>query len=116
MRDDYRTDGPGKYESVPPVVRWIDEHDVYDQTGGDVESPQGWYGRAGRWVVRHDERGAVTADRYPTRADASAAFNQADDAFAAWCDEPDPDTGELPDGAGGYGWASRGTPGAPVTG
>lgn len=114
MRNDYATDGPGKYEAVPPVVRFIDERDAYDETTGDVEAPTGWVGRAGRWVVTHDERGAVTADRYPTRADAAAAFETIESAFGAWCDAVDPDTDEPPTGAGGYGWASRGTPGAQV--
>jgi len=85
----YKYDGPGKFESVPPIVRFIWERDAFDQTSGDVESPFGWFAHAGRWLIGEDDRGAVAAQRYPDRASARSAFDGMDMAYGLWLESED---------------------------
>ncbi|MGZ4518831.1 MAG: hypothetical protein ACXVGB_00235 [Mycobacteriaceae bacterium] len=87
MLSDYTTDHPGKFERVPAIVRYIHEHDAFDQESGDVQAPTGWFARAGRWVIGEDERGAVDAVRFATRAEAQDLFESLDLMFGEWAEQ-----------------------------
>lgn len=88
MRVAYACDGPGKFEACAPMGRYIWETDAFTDTDGDVESPTGWFGLAGRWIVREDDRGFVYSDRHESRDAAADAFGRLAEAFGDWL-EPD---------------------------
>lgn len=83
MREHY--EGTHKYSD--PMVTYIDARDAYDQTSGDVESPTGWFGVAGRWLITCDERGYMSGEKWTSRAMAAEAFRALDDEYAAWGDD-----------------------------
>lgn len=76
--------GPGRYEGEPPMVAYINENDLYDETSGDVESPTGWFGRAGRWMVAIDSSGFVYSRRFNSVVSAQGDFDATDRAYSKW--------------------------------
>lgn len=84
--------GPGRLEGKSLMVAFIDEHDLYDETSGDVESPTGWFGRAGRWLVTISSQGFVYGYRFASVALAKSEFESLDMIFADWGDPWDDET------------------------
>lgn len=77
--------GNGRYLSG--MAEYLDLRcDLPDGTTGDMEAPTGHVALIGRYHVITDAQGFVTAERYPTRAEAAAAFDEVDAAYAAWLD------------------------------
>ena len=83
------TTSVGKYEGCHGIVEYIDVHGAYDENGGDVESPVGWVGLAGRWVITHDERGAVYGYKCMSRKSAREVYEACIAEYDAWCDAAD---------------------------
>lgn len=84
--------GSGRYEGESPMVAFIDENDLYDETSGDVESPTGWFGRAGRWLVTISSQGFVYGHRFASVALAKDEYESLDLMFADWGDPWDDET------------------------
>lgn len=85
MRDRYGDSH--KYDS--PMAEFIDTHDAYDETSGDVQYFL-WFGRAGKWIITHDDRGSVDSVKYDTVAEAQAEFVKLDDRYSeamSWSEE-----------------------------
>lgn len=72
MRNDWIT-GPGRCEGQPPIVAFLVERVSPEVDGGDV-SLGGSYDLMGKWVLTWDEQGFVVGSKYPSRAQAAAAF------------------------------------------
>jgi hypothetical protein len=89
----YDTSGPGKFEGQHPMVRFIYDNDLFDRDSGDVESPQGWFAQAGRWVVMADSYGFVSGWRFASVVEATADFDSMDDQFSAWLADDDDEEG-----------------------
>lgn len=79
----------GKYEGEPPIVVYIDVHDCYDETSGDVEAPTGWFGRAGRWIVTHDSFGFVHGTKAGTLDEARKLFESLNAEYDEWSADDD---------------------------
>jgi len=62
----------GAYDDA--FTLWLDRVGAWEETGGDVESPVGWYARAGRNLVRVDETGEFERWRCWNVADAKREF------------------------------------------
>lgn len=82
---------PGAYEGESPIVVWIDTNDYYDESSGDVESPTGWFGRAGKWLILHDDRGFVSGTKLATEDEAKRQYEILESAYSNWADEGDAD-------------------------
>ena len=78
---------PGRLENEHPMVAYIDTHDLYDETDGDVESPTGWFGQAGKWIITVNSQGFVTGHKFTTLAQAADEMAQLMDAYS---EEADP--------------------------
>ena len=86
-----RTAMSGQYEGECPMVPYIDMNDLYDETTGDVTSPMGWTGRAGRWLLFQGSQGFIWGNKFPTLGDAKQTFSQVDDEYLAWLSLERPD-------------------------
>lgn len=71
-----------KYDSK--IAEYIDTHQAYDFTDGNVEAPTGWFGLAGRNVIVEDERGFVSTHKFATRIAARTAFDDRTDEYSMW--------------------------------
>ena len=87
MRTTYNgCDYPGTYEHESPMVEYIDTNDYYDETSGDVESPTGWYGIAGKWIITQSSQGFVYGHKFSTRQEAADEYAALENAYWAWSD------------------------------
>ena len=77
---------PGRLENEHPMIAFIDEHNAYDETSGNVESPTCWFARAGRWIVLETISGFLCGRRYPTRSNAKEVFDEYETQYAHWVD------------------------------
>ena len=75
------------------MVRYIEENYAYNDTGGDSESPTGWFGLAGRWIVTVDSFGFVYGTRHIDRRSARDAFAFLLDEYSDWSDADGPADG-----------------------
>ena len=69
------------------MVQYIDQNDVYDETNGDVESPTGWFGYAGKWTVQVTSTGFYYGWKHSSMVEARDWFNLMSEQFHAWDDE-----------------------------
>lgn len=85
--NEYRLHDPNEHKYSDGFARFVDENDLYDAEDGNVESPMGWFGLAGRNVLVHDDRGFVTRYRHMTRAEAADAFALLQYEYSDWSHE-----------------------------
>jgi hypothetical protein len=83
---------PGRLEHEHPMVAYIDTNDLYNETDGDVQSPTGWFGQAGKWIVTVSSQGFVYGHKFDTLAQASDEMALLKDAFSEWADPWDDGT------------------------
>jgi hypothetical protein len=99
MRQDYATDGPGKFEGEPPMTRYLYERIVLNGSSDDSASSESgdWADLVGRRIVVGDSQGFVASHKYANRFEARAIFDEyaaelaplVDGMHGQWCYEHD---------------------------
>lgn len=84
MLNEYRTDGPGKFEGESPMCRFLFErvvlHGFSDESTSDGQGT--WLDRIGRRLIGGDSLGFVYYQRFETEDEARAAFERVEHDFA----------------------------------
>lgn len=79
---------PGRYEGEHPMVAYIDYgRGWYDEIGGDVDSPFGWYGRAGKWIITADGNGFVYGRKQRSEDAAKRIIDNLEEQYGKWYDD-----------------------------
>ena len=89
--NEYKLHDPNEHKYDDGFTRYLDENDCYDDSSGDVESPTGWFGRAGKCIVVHDSVGFVSRYRYASVEDAVTAFSDMVLTYDDWSHECESD-------------------------
>lgn len=77
--------GNGRFTSG--MAEYLDLRcDLPDGTTGDMASPWGHVALIGRYHVITDAQGFVSVERYATRAEANAIFDEIDSRYGVWLD------------------------------
>jgi hypothetical protein len=80
----------GKYNC--PMAVYLYEYTTMSGEGeysGTVDSPTGWFARAGRWILREDDRGFVSAAKYDDYQDSQTEYDYLVSEYDKWENEDD---------------------------
>lgn len=83
-----RLTDPHRHKYGSAMAEYLDHLDGDDAWTGSTEWSE-YVQRFGKWLLFSDDRGFVTAEKYPTVAAAVERFEEIDAAYSAWCEEND---------------------------
>lgn len=84
---------PGKFQDQHPMIPFIYNHDAFDEESGNTVAPDGWFARAGKWIIGADGYGFVSGYKCASLQAARADFDERACKYDEWNFDDEGDEG-----------------------